>query len=97
MDASAIPGQPEILRYLNHVADRFDLQARHPASTPASPAPHYDEARQPLAGRRPRRARRSRRTFLITAVGCLSTANVPKIPGLDTFAGQLVPHRAVAA
>ena len=23
---SAIPGQPEILRYLNHVADRFDLK-----------------------------------------------------------------------
>ena len=26
--------------------------------------------------------------YLITAVGCLSTANVPKIPGLDSFKGQ---------
>ena len=26
--------QPEILKYANHVADRFDLRARHPAQHP---------------------------------------------------------------
>ena len=35
--------------------------------------------------------------FLITAVGCLSTANVPSIPGLESFTGRLVSHRALAA
>ncbi|MEQ1614843.1 MAG: NAD(P)/FAD-dependent oxidoreductase, partial [Hyphomicrobiaceae bacterium] len=38
--------------------------------------------------------------FLIAAVGCLSTANVPKIPGLDSFKGKwyhtgLWPHDGV--
>ena len=38
--------------------------------------------------------------FLITAVGCLSTANVPKIPGLDSFKGRWFhtgqwPHEGV--
>jgi cation diffusion facilitator CzcD-associated flavoprotein CzcO len=39
-------------------------------------------------------------TYLITAVGCLSSANVPKIPGLEGFGGQwyhtgLWPHEGV--
>src|SRR4029453_14495285 len=38
--------------------------------------------------------------YLITAVGCLSTANVPNIPGLESFAGRWVhtgqwPHEGV--
>ena len=38
--------------------------------------------------------------FLITAVGCLSTANVPKIPGLESFEGNWYhtgqwPHEGV--
>src|SRR3712207_5161259 len=38
--------------------------------------------------------------FLITAVGCLSAANVPDIPGLETFAGRWYhtgqwPHEGV--
>src|SRR5581483_1510264 len=38
--------------------------------------------------------------FLITAVGCLSTANVPRIPGLDSFKGRWFhtgqwPHEGV--
>jgi cation diffusion facilitator CzcD-associated flavoprotein CzcO len=38
--------------------------------------------------------------FLITAVGCLSTANVPDFPGLDSFQGKWVhtgqwPHEGV--
>src|SRR5262249_35841593 len=38
--------------------------------------------------------------FLITAVGCLSTANVPKLPGLEEFAGDWYhtgqwPHEGV--
>ena len=34
--------------------------------------------------------------FLISAVGCLSAANVPPIPGLESLRGRLVPHRGLA-
>src|SRR5262249_31631533 len=92
------PAHPEIRRYLNHVADRFDLR-RDIEFGARVVAAHYDEA-----------ANRWRVTtenggaflakYLITAVGCLSTANVPKIPGLDSFAGRWVltgqwPHEGV--
>jgi len=38
--------------------------------------------------------------FLITAVGCLSSTNTPKFPGIDTFAGESYhtgawPHEGV--
>ena len=80
------PEQPEILRYLNHVADRFDLRRDIRFGTRVVAARYDDaenlwrvttEAGESLAAR-----------FLITAVGCLSTANVPDIPGLGDFAGD---------
>jgi cation diffusion facilitator CzcD-associated flavoprotein CzcO len=92
------PGPPEILRYLNHVADRFDLKRNIRFNTRVTAA-HYDEA-----------ANRWRATteagdvytaqFLVTAVGCLSAANVPNIPGLATFSGRWYhtgqwPHEGV--
>jgi cation diffusion facilitator CzcD-associated flavoprotein CzcO len=92
------PGPPEILRYLNHVADRFDLKRDIRFNTKVTSA-HYDEtanlwrvstdAGEPLTAQ-----------FLITAVGCLSSANVPNIPGLDTFEGHWYhtgqwPHEGV--
>ncbi len=80
------PGHEEIRRYLDHVADRFDLRRDIRCNTRVTSA-HYDDA-----------ANRWRVTtdrgqlltaqFLITAVGCLSTANVPDIPGLEHFAGR---------
>jgi cation diffusion facilitator CzcD-associated flavoprotein CzcO len=79
------PEQPEILRYLNHVADRFDLRRdiRFGARVTAA---RYDAAanrwRVETAGGETFSAR-----FLITAVGCLSTANLPDIPGRESFRG----------
>jgi cation diffusion facilitator CzcD-associated flavoprotein CzcO len=90
--------QGEILEYANHVADRFGLRRFFKFNTNVDRA-EYDEA-----------ARRWRvyssdgavtvARFLITAVGCLSAANTPDIPGLEDFAGQLVhtgqwPHEGV--
>ncbi len=80
------PAQPEIMRYLNHVADRFDLKRNIRFNTRVTAA-HYNEAAnrwevQTEAGER------FTAKFLITAVGCLSTANVPNIPGLESFAGN---------
>jgi cation diffusion facilitator CzcD-associated flavoprotein CzcO len=80
------PEQPEILRYLNHVADRFDLRCDIRFGTRVAAA-RYDEAenlwRVTTEGGETLAAR-----FLITAVGCLSTANVPKIPGFESFEGE---------
>jgi cation diffusion facilitator CzcD-associated flavoprotein CzcO len=80
------PGQAEILRYLNFVADRFDLKRDIVFNSRATSA-HYDEA----ANRwRVRTAQGETfvAKFLVTAVGCLSTANVPNIPGLRDFKGD---------
>ena len=81
------PEPPEILRYLNHVADRFDLQARHPLQHPRR-GRALRRSGEPLAMSRPKRASAIACSYLITAVGCLSSANVPKIPGLESFAGR---------
>ena len=80
------PGPPEILRYLDHVADRFDLKRDIRFDTRVTSA-HYDDAanlwRVSTAAGEAFAAQ-----FLITAVGCLSSANIPSIPGLETFAGR---------
>ena len=92
------PEQPEIIRYLNFVADRLDLKRDIHFKTRVVAA-EYDEARNrwdvtTAAGDR------LTAKYLITAVGCLSAANVPKIPGLEDFEGRwyhtgLWPHEGV--
>jgi len=92
------PGQPEIMRYLNFVADRFDLKRDIQFNTRVVAA-HYDE----VANRwqvRTENGEMYRVKFLITAVGCLSTANVPSFPGLKDFKGNWYhtgqwPHEGV--
>ena len=80
------PGPPEILRYLNHVADRFDLKRDIRFNTRVSAA-HYDEPAN-LWRVSTEAGETFTAQFLITAVGCLSSANIPNIPGLDTFQGR---------
>ncbi|MEX0958303.1 MAG: NAD(P)/FAD-dependent oxidoreductase [Burkholderiales bacterium] len=92
------PGPPEILRYLNHVADRFDLKRDIRFNTRASAA-HYD-AKTNLWRVRTEAGETFTAQFLITAVGCLSSANVPDIPGLENFRGRWYhtgqwPHEGV--
>ncbi len=92
------PEQPEIMRYMNFVADRFDLKRSIRFDTRVTAA-RYDEAANRWrvlteAGER------FTAKFLITAVGCLSTANIPNIPGLQDFAGDWYhtgqwPHEGV--
>jgi cation diffusion facilitator CzcD-associated flavoprotein CzcO len=92
------PAQSEILRYLNYVADRLDLKRDIRLNTRVTAA-RYEEAanlwRVTTEGGTEFAAK-----YLITAVGCLSAANVPKIPGLSTFQGRWVhtgqwPHEGV--
>jgi len=92
------PEQPEIIRYLNFVADRLDLKRDICFNTRVASA-EYDEP----ANRwhvTTEAGERFTAQYLITAVGCLSTANIPDLPGLDTFAGDwyhtgLWPHEGV--
>ena len=74
------------MRYLNHVADRFDLRRNIRFGTRVVGA-EYDEGANRWAVTTDA-GETLFATFLIAAVGCLSTANVPKIPGLDAFAGD---------
>ena len=92
------PAQPEIMRYLNYVADRLDLKRDIRFATRVTAA-HYDEASNRWHVTT-NTGERLTAKFLITAVGCLSTANVPKIPGLESFAGRWYhtgqwPHEGV--
>jgi cyclohexanone monooxygenase len=81
--------QPEILRYVNHVADRFDLRRDVQFDTRVWSL-SYDEdsgwwtARTETGGQ----ADQVTAHFLVMATGCLSAANVPDIAGLDAFGGE---------
>ena len=92
------PGQPEVMRYLNHVADRYDLKRDIRFNTRVNAA-HWDDAGNVwCVGTEAGEEYRAR--FLIAAVGCLSSANIPDIAGLDRFAGRWYhtgqwPHEGV--
>jgi cation diffusion facilitator CzcD-associated flavoprotein CzcO len=78
--------QPEILSYLGHVADRFDLRRRIRFDSTVVGA-EFDEAA--LAWRvRTSRGEVATCRFLVTAMGCLSHVQWPEIPGLDAFEGR---------
>jgi cyclohexanone monooxygenase len=78
--------QPEILRYINHVADRFDLRRDIQLATRVTTAV-FDEPSGRWTVETDRGDHVSAR-FCIMATGCLSTAQVPKIEGLESFAGK---------
>jgi len=92
------PEQPEIMRYLNYVADRFDLKRDIRFGTRVTAA-HYEAAANCWRVTTEKGECLTAK-FVITAVGCLSTANVPAIPGLDSFEGRWVhtgqwPHEGI--
>ena len=78
--------QPEILRYANHVADRFDLRRDIRFETRVTAAV-WDET----AGHwrvETNRGDRVTARFCVMATGCLSAARMPDIPGLGSFGGD---------
>jgi cation diffusion facilitator CzcD-associated flavoprotein CzcO len=92
------PEQPEILSYLNHVADRFDLRRDIQFNTRVTAA-RFREADSRWEIETDQGDRVTAR-FLITGIGCLSAGQVPNIKGLDTFEGQWYhtgawPHEGV--
>jgi cation diffusion facilitator CzcD-associated flavoprotein CzcO len=91
--------QPELLRYFNHVADRFDLRRFIRFETPLQAAT-WDAAAaryQVQTGTGEHFTCR----FLVMATGNLSAARRPDFPGLASFKGEYVqashwPAREVA-
>jgi cyclohexanone monooxygenase len=78
--------QPELLRYADHVADRFDLKRDIDFNTRVKSAA-FDEA----AGRwviETANGKRLSARFCIMATGCLSSPNLPDFKGLESFKGD---------
>jgi cyclohexanone monooxygenase len=90
--------QPEILKYANHVADRFGLRPDIQFSTRVERAA-FDEGANTwqvaLSDGKTVIAK-----FVVLATGCLSNARMPEIKGLDAFKGKVYhtghwPHEPV--
>ena len=79
-------GQPEILRYINHVADRLDLRRDIRLNTRVNDALFDRQANRWTI--RTDDGLTLQASFCIMATGCLSNAQVPNFPGLDDFRGQ---------
>jgi cyclohexanone monooxygenase len=77
--------QPEILRYVEHIADRFDLRRDIQLETRVTAA-RFDERASRWQIETDRGDQVSAR-FCIMATGCLSSAQIPAFPGLESFAG----------
>jgi cyclohexanone monooxygenase len=90
--------QPEILRYANHVADRFNLRPDIQLNTHVDQA-IFDESTSSwsvtTSGGHTVTAR-----YVVLATGCLSNARMPDIKGLSDFKGRVYhtghwPHEPV--
>ena len=78
--------QPEILRYCQHVAERFELR-QHIAFNTEVQSIRFDESEQRWHLVTNTGISYSAQ-FCIMATGCLSTTNLPAIPGIDSFKGE---------
>jgi cation diffusion facilitator CzcD-associated flavoprotein CzcO len=78
--------QPHTERYLNHVADKFDLRRDIQFNSRVAAA-HWREETRSWELVLESGARHSTR-FLVTAIGVLSAAVMPTIPGIESFTGQ---------
>jgi cation diffusion facilitator CzcD-associated flavoprotein CzcO len=90
--------QPEILRYANHVADRFDLRREMRFDTRVTDAV-FDRRTHRWTIHTDRGDEVSAR-YCVMATGCLSTARMPDFPGIEQFRGKTYhtghwPHEGV--
>ena len=91
-------GQAEILRYANHVAERFELRRDIVFNTRVAKAA-FDE-HDHLWHVETEAGQSVRAAFCILATGCLSSANLPAFEGRDSFRGETFhtgrwPHAGV--
>jgi cyclohexanone monooxygenase len=90
--------QPEILRYINHVADRFDLRRDIEFNTRVKEA--YFDSKTSTWTITTDKGNTATARFCIMATGNLSTPRTPDYPGLERFKGKwyhtgLWPHEGV--
>jgi cation diffusion facilitator CzcD-associated flavoprotein CzcO len=90
--------QPELLRYANHVADRFVLRDGIQLNTRVTGAVFDETARRWQVSAEGGETWSAR--FLVMASGPLSSPNTPAFKGLETFAGPVYhtatwPHEPV--
>nr|WP_304528487.1 NAD(P)/FAD-dependent oxidoreductase [Mycobacterium sp. E1715] len=90
--------QPEILRYLNHVADKHDLRRHLTFSTRVQRAGWDDDVSLWRVGTDRGDELTSR--FVVMATGCLSLPKQAEVRGLERFAGEIYftsawPHEPV--
>jgi len=78
-------GQPETLRYINYVADKFDLRRDIQFRSRVTAAVYDEDTRSWTTALEDGSRFNSR--FLITAIGPLSTPTLPRIEGRDDFKG----------
>ena len=79
-------GQPENLKYLNFVADKFDLR-RHMRFSHTVTAMTFDEQANMWRLRIKESDTEITTRFVITALGLLSIPTMPRYPGLKSFKG----------
>ena len=92
------PEQHEIRAYLEHVAERFDLNRDITLGTRVTAAAFDEETGTWTVRTDTGEAVRTR--YLITGVGALSASNIPDFPGIDSFRGDSYhtgqwPHEGV--
>ena len=90
--------QPEILKYANHVADRFDLRGDIQFNTRVERAAFDERAHSWSVTTSDGKTVQAR--FIVLATGCLSNARNPDIKGLENFKGPVYhtgswPHELV--
>lgn len=84
--------QPDVLAYLEHVVERFDLARDIQLNTEVTGAAFNEETTCWTITTAEGAQLTSR--YLITALGLLARSNIPDIPGRDSFAGRLVHTNA---
>ncbi|WP_433503026.1 flavin-containing monooxygenase [Pseudonocardia halophobica] len=80
--------QPEVRRYLEFVADRFDLRRDITFDSRVTSLVYDEQAAVWTVTTDSGEQVRSR--FVVTAIGLLTKPNVPDFPGLADFAGELL-------
>jgi cyclohexanone monooxygenase len=80
--------QPDILRYANHVADRFDLRKDITFDTRVTSAAFDERSGHWVVGTDGKGGIRAR--YLVMATGCLSVPRIPDLPGLEEFRGRVL-------
>jgi cyclohexanone monooxygenase len=80
------PAQPELLAYLNHVADRFDLRRDIQLNTRVAGAMFDEDSRRWEVELE--NGDLVTATYVVMATGCLSVPRIPDFAGLADFTGS---------